>query len=212
MAMEEEYGQITEQGVEKSATTENTSPLEKLPLSKFAAYRTMSQLLIRLSKICHRNNAGLLRSFSSSSPYLTLGPNIKEDLGDGRGIGEVLFFDPAKEELVTVSDKVIPDELHPYSLLGSAQGWGFFSSDRSLWMSDLYHPSASKSNPKMIPLPPLTTLPFSQTELAKNVAVSCEEEEEEGFVAAIKFLGTRICLLVQLESVLLTERPLLLLA
>lgn len=52
-----------------------------------------------------------VRLFSSTGPYLTLGTRAKEVLPSGCTVGDVLLFDPAKEQLVTLHDKTIPKEL-----------------------------------------------------------------------------------------------------
>jgi hypothetical protein len=90
----------------------------------------MSQLLFRLSKLSSRNNELIHKSVRlfSTSPYLTLG-SVVEDLPeeDGSYIGDILLFDPAKEELVTVRDKTIPEKLVNSRVVGASHGWTFFS-------------------------------------------------------------------------------------
>lgn len=67
--------------------------------------------------------------------------------------------------------------------------------DGVLSISDFLNPFTSKSNPKVIPLPPLTTLPHNQTQFVRNVAMSSDSpSEEEDFVVAIKLLGGQISL------------------
>lgn len=103
-----------------------------------------------------------------------LGSTVKEAFSDSRKIADVLLFDPVKEELFTVPDKTFPEELADTSLVGSSQGWGLFYEPRDglLSISDYLNPFASKSNPKAIPLPPLPTLPYDQTQFVRNVAMS----------------------------------------
>lgn len=135
----------------------------------------------------------------SSCPYLTLGGRVKEDLGKGCSIAaDVLLFDPAKEELVTVPDKTIPEELVSTRLIGSSLGWGLFRGEPDssfLCLSDIYNSVASYSNPNMIPLPPLATLPGNQSQVVRNVAMSSvSPSSEEDCVVAIKFLGSQLSL------------------
>ncbi|CAH8251263.1 unnamed protein product [Arabidopsis lyrata] len=162
----------------------------------------MSQLLFHLSKLSSRNNVLIHKSVRlfSTSPYLTLG-SVGEDLpGEGGGyIGDILLFDPAKEELVTVKDKTIPEELINSKLVGASHGWTFFSdrcNHNSVRISDLFNPLASKSNTKIIPLPLLTTMIYGQTDVVWNVAMSSssphQDNEEEDCVVAINFLGNQL--------------------
>ncbi|ANM58297.1 hypothetical protein (DUF295) [Arabidopsis thaliana] len=162
----------------------------------------MSQLLFRLSKLSSRNNELIHKSVRlfSTSPYLTLG-SVVEDLPeeDGSYIGDILLFDPAKEELVTVRDKTIPEKLVNSRVVGASHGWTFFSdrcNHNSVCISDLFTPMASKSNTKIIPLPLLTTMIYGQTEAVWNVAMSSssphQDNEEEDCVVAINFLGSQL--------------------
>lgn len=128
---------------------------------------------------------------------MMLGTTLKKDLPDGSEIRDVFFFDPAKEELLTVPDKTFPEELVNSRQIGSSHGWGLFSNDydRSLCMSDLYQPLASKSNPKMIPLPTFVALPTNQTDIVWNVAISSSSPSEEDCVVGTKFLGRQLSLI-----------------
>ena len=133
----------------------------------------------------------------STSPYLTLGTRVKKILPAGCKIGDVLLFDPTKEEIVTVPDKTIPEELMDEEMMGASHGWGFFCdrTDRSVRISDIFNPLASKTNPVMIPLPRLTALPTGQTEKVFNVAMSSSSPlGEEDCVVAIKFSGIQLSL------------------
>ncbi|CAH2034266.1 unnamed protein product [Thlaspi arvense] len=137
------------------------------------------------------------RLFSSSipNPYLTLGTTLKNILPDGSEIRDILLFDPAKEEMLTVSDKTFPQELVESRQIGSTRGWGIFSNDhdRSLCISDLYNPLASKSNPTMVPLPSLAAVHSNQANVVWNVAMSSSPGDED-CVVAIKFLGRQLSL------------------
>ncbi|CAH2038838.1 unnamed protein product [Thlaspi arvense] len=160
----------------------------------------MSQLLCHLSKLSSRNNDVLIHKsvrLFSTSPYLTLGTRVKQVLPGGCNIGDVLLFDPVKEELVTVPYKTIPKELMDEEMIGASHGWGFFRDrrDRSVRISDIFNPLASKSNPTVIPLPRLTALFCGQTEQVCNVAMSSSSPfGEEDCVVAIKFSGRQMSL------------------
>lgn len=88
-----------------------------------------------------------------------------KDLPGGGYIGDVHLFDAATEDMVTVPDKIIPQKLLKGEGLEASHGWGFScdSCDRSVCMDDLFNPLASKSNPTVIHLPPLTVLDSCQT-------------------------------------------------
>ncbi|KAL0812562.1 hypothetical protein Bca101_069005 [Brassica carinata] len=158
----------------------------------------MSQLLFRLSKLSSRENNVLTHKSSrlfSTSPYLTLGTRVKEVLPGGCKIADVLLFDPVEEELVTVPDKTIPKELMDQEMVGASHGWGFFCArhDRSVRITDLFNPLASKSNPTVITLPQLTALPSNQIEEVCNVAMTSSPHLED-CVVAIKFSGNQMSL------------------
>lgn len=127
----------------------------------------------------------------STRPCLTLGTRVKEVLPGGYKIADILLFDPVEEELVTVPNKKIPKELMDEEMVGASHGWGFFCArhDRSVRISDLYNPLASKSNPTMIILPQLTA-PSSNY---FNVAMTSSPHLED-CVVAIKFAGDHLCL------------------
>ncbi|KAG2320231.1 hypothetical protein Bca52824_013444 [Brassica carinata] len=112
----------------------------------------------------------------------------------GCTVGDVLLFDPAKEQLVTLQDKTIPKELKDEDMIGASHGWSFFYDrrDRTVRITDIFNPLASKSNPTVIPLPCLTDLFSEQIEQVCNVAMtsSCEED----YVVAIKFSGGQLSL------------------
>ncbi|ESQ36368.1 hypothetical protein EUTSA_v10009821mg, partial [Eutrema salsugineum] len=137
----------------------------------------------------------------STSPFLTLGIFGDDKSGaSSKCIGDVLFFDPSKEQLAGVPDKIIPEDLVDLKLVGASHGWQFLS-DRCnhscVRITDLFNPWASKSNTKIITLPPLTTLRYGQTKVVWNVAMSSpspdhQDSEEEDCVVAIKFLGRQL--------------------
>ncbi|KAJ0229167.1 hypothetical protein HA466_0318700 [Hirschfeldia incana] len=127
----------------------------------------MSWLILRMSSVGHVLRQR--RSFSSSV-YLDM----------GRG---VVLFDPAKEELVTVPEKVFPQELDQSRQIGSCQGWGIFSNDRdrSVCMSNVYHPL---SNPKLmipLPLPPQAELKKSESSSPSSSSSSSSVEDSSSF-------------------------------
>ncbi|KAF8107830.1 hypothetical protein N665_0116s0036 [Sinapis alba] len=150
----------------------------------------MSRFLNNGRSLMHKRG---FRMFSSSGPFLRLGSVVKkeEDVLD-----DVLLFDVAKEELLTVPDKPHPHELADTTVVGSSLGWGFFSgfSDRSLYISDHLNPLSSTS--KVIPLPPLTALSSCQTDVFCNVAMSSSSptDDDPDLVVAIRFLGRQLSL------------------
>ncbi|CAF2105418.1 unnamed protein product [Brassica oleracea var. botrytis] len=149
----------------------------------------MSRRIIRLSKLSSRNNNVFIQKcvrFFSTGPYLTLGCNT----------GDVLLFDPAKEQIVTLHGKTIPKELKDEGMIGASHGWVFFSDrrDRTVRVSDIYNSFASKSNPSVIPLPCLTDLPCEQIEQVCNVAMSSSSPLEKDCLVAIKFSGDQLSL------------------
>src|SRR5690606_24407294 len=119
----------------------------------------------------------------STGPYLTLGCNT----------GDVLLFDPTKEEIVTLKGKTIPKELKDEEMIGASHGWSFFYDrhDRTVRITDIYNPFASKTNPTVIPLPRLTDLVTEQIEQVCNVAMSSPPSTED-CVVAIKFSGRQL--------------------
>ncbi|CAH8253837.1 unnamed protein product [Arabidopsis lyrata] len=106
------------------------------------------------------------------------------------------MFDAAKEELLNIPDTRLPQELSDSRLIGTSHGWGFFSNlcDRSLCISDYLNPLSSTSNPKVISLPPLTSLYTCQTQVLCNVAMSSSPCDHEDWVVALKFLGRQLSL------------------
>ncbi|KAG2265808.1 hypothetical protein Bca4012_076847 [Brassica carinata] len=138
-------------------------------------------------------------SLATTTPYLSLGDTLKKHSpDDGTETRDVVFFDPVKEERLTITDKTFPQELVHSRQIGSSHGWGIFSRDgeRSVCMSNVYHPLSPKSNPEIIPLPSLTALPDNQTGVVWNVAMSSSSpsDDDEDCVVAIKFLGNQLSL------------------
>ncbi|KAF8086300.1 hypothetical protein N665_0629s0012 [Sinapis alba] len=162
----------------------------------------MSQLLLRLSKLSYRRNKDVFVEKSvrlfSTSPCLTLCCISDDALGlveGGSYTGKVFFFDPAKEEILQVPGKIVPRELFNSTMMGSSQGWGFFSqrsNHNSICISDHFNPLSSSSKIKMIPLPPLTSMLYGQTKVVCNVAMSSSSPHEEDCVVAIKFFGRQL--------------------
>ncbi|KAL0695637.1 hypothetical protein Bca4012_062817 [Brassica carinata] len=168
----------------------------------------MSQLLLRrLSKFSPRNSPliheqarRVLSSSAASNPYVSL--EISGDLNDQGGgtiIGNVLLFDAAKQDVLTV-DKTIPEEMIVEGKgVGASHGWLFMEDqrDRSLSVTDFLNPLASKRETTVIPLPPLTSLQLCQSAVGWNVAMSSsphQDDEEDDWVVAIKFLGRQLSL------------------
>ncbi|KAL9302939.1 hypothetical protein AtEden1_Chr2g0268871 [Arabidopsis thaliana] len=150
-------------------------------------------LLLTLPQRCRHST---LRMFSSSStttnPYLMYYVTYSDEAPQAGAMTELRMFDPAKEEYFTVHDKPLPKELVKSRLVGSSHGWGvFLGSPNSILISDYCNPSSSKSNPKMIPLPPRSYEHSCQNELVSGVAMSSSPEEED-FVMAVKFTGRRV--------------------
>ncbi|KAJ4907582.1 hypothetical protein Rs2_11240 [Raphanus sativus] len=94
-------------------------------------------------------------------------------------------------------DKVVPRDLvynTDYTVtIGSSHGWvATLKEDGILRLQDDLNPSASYTDPKRIPLPPLVTLPHCQTQIVTNVSMSTSSPEDEDCVVAVKFLGPQI--------------------
>ncbi|XP_010499537.1 PREDICTED: uncharacterized protein LOC104777043 isoform X1 [Camelina sativa] len=157
----------------------------------------MSRLLSKLSPLIHKSSR-IVRSFSSSTtgPYVSI-CSMMEPSPDGGNLGQVMLFNLVNSELVR-TDKTYPIELYDAQLVGTSHGWGFFSNrrDRSVIISDYLNPYASKSEPKMIPLPFFTGMYSGQTEAVCNVAMSSSppDQDEEDWVVGIKFLGRQLSL------------------
>ncbi|KAF2549261.1 hypothetical protein F2Q70_00021285 [Brassica cretica] len=118
----------------------------------------MSRLVPKLSPLIHKNRRSVrLLSSSRTGPCVSV-CNVVQPSPDGGNIGEVLLYDVAKFELVR-TEKTFPDELHEAQLVGASRGWGFFFNreDRSVVISDFLNPYASKTEPKMFPLPMFTS-------------------------------------------------------
>ena len=125
----------------------------------------------------HKNRRSVrLLSSSKTGPCVSV-CNVVQPSPDGGNIGKVLLYDVAKFELVR-TEKTFPDELHEAQLVGASRGWSFFFNreDRSVVISDFLNPYASKTEPKMFPLPTFTTMPTCQIEVVCNVAMSSSPE------------------------------------
>ncbi|ESQ33858.1 hypothetical protein EUTSA_v10007993mg, partial [Eutrema salsugineum] len=153
----------------------------------------MSRLLSKLSPLMRKSRS--VRSFSSyeTGPYLSLCVSAKP-LPESGNVGEVVLFDPAKEELLELTDKTIPEEIVLANGIGASKGWGIFCDpqDRCVLISDFMNPWSCKSNPKLFTLPPLTPLPSCQTDVVWNVAMSTCPDEDEDWVVGIKSLGDQL--------------------
>ncbi|KAG7542699.1 hypothetical protein ISN45_Aa07g026560 [Arabidopsis thaliana x Arabidopsis arenosa] len=150
----------------------------------------MSSLLLNLSSKSSLRKLALrcqtLRMFSSSTtnPFLL---HRATPCGEEAQMTEFLMFDPAKEEYFTILDKPLPKDLIKSKLVGSSHGWGVYLSSPDYILISNY-PSSSKSNPKIIDLPPRPSLNGSQTELVSGVAMSSSPEEEDCIIA-VKYMG-----------------------
>ncbi|VVB13931.1 unnamed protein product [Arabis nemorensis] len=80
----------------------------------------MARLLTGFSRFSTQRN-DVLRTLTG--PYLVLGARINPTLPVGSTNGTNLLFDPAKEEIITVPDLIVPKELMGSSLVGR---WGIF--------------------------------------------------------------------------------------
>ncbi|XP_006299262.2 uncharacterized protein LOC17890839 [Capsella rubella] len=142
------------------------------------------------------------RRFSSSlctnQPYLILGGDYcGVDLIKGDNVGHLEYYDPCKGE-VKVSEKIVPMEfLELMGRIGSSHGWvaSLNTRDASMSLIDDLNPTTSlDSYPKRISLPPFVTLPYCQTQLVSNVAMSSASPEQEDCVLAVKFFGPQLSL------------------
>lgn len=142
----------------------------------------------------HRRSMSV-RSFSSSmtGPYMLRSLKVNPSPG-GVNIGKVLVFDPAKEELLELTDKAIPEEIIMTKATGASKGWGFFSDpqDSCILITDVMNPWSCKSNPKIFTLPPLTPLPSCQTDVIWSVAMSSCPDDDQDWVVGIKSLGDQL--------------------
>ncbi|KAL1223762.1 hypothetical protein V5N11_020315 [Cardamine amara subsp. amara] len=166
----------------------------------------MSSLLVSLSSKPFLRKLALrchtLRHLSSSTttnPYMMYcvtycGDNVSYDGKEYPVAGamtKLRMYDPAKEDYFTVGDKPLPKEMVRSSLVGSSHGWGvFFGPHNSTLISDYWNPSSSKSNPKMIHLPPRPDH-LNKTGLVSSVAMSSSPEEDD-CVTAVKFKGRQV--------------------
>ncbi|CAH8276468.1 unnamed protein product [Arabidopsis lyrata] len=123
-------------------------------------------------------------SSSTTNPFLL---HRATPCGEEAQMTEFLMFDPAKEEYFTIVDKPLPKDLIKSRLVGSSHGWGVYLSSPDYILISNY-PSCSKSNPKIIDLPPRPSLNGSQTEMVSGVAMSSSPEEEDCIIAD-KYMG-----------------------
>ncbi|KAG7647999.1 hypothetical protein AtNW77_Chr1g0033391 [Arabidopsis thaliana] len=153
----------------------------------------MSRLLSKLSPLIHKRS---VRSFSSSTtgPYLQLSLSAKPSSEGVVNIGEIVLYDPAKQELLNLTDKPIPEEIVTAKWIGASKGWAFFldTQDRCVLITDSLNPWACKSNPKLLTLPPLNPLFSCQTDVIWNVAMSSCPDDDEDWVVGIKSLGDQV--------------------
>lgn len=141
----------------------------------------------------------MLSSSAATNPYVSL--EISGDLNQDGGtiIGNVLLFDAAKQDVLTV-EKTIPEEMIVEGKgVGASHGWLFMEDqrDHSLCLTDVLNPLASKRETTVIPLPPVTSLPLCQSRVGGNVAMSSsppDQDDEDDWVVAIKFLGRQLSL------------------
>ncbi|AEE83690.1 hypothetical protein (DUF295) [Arabidopsis thaliana] len=134
--------------------------------------------------IPQRCNTFRMFSSSTTNPFLL---HHAIPCGEEAQRTEFLMLDPAKEDYFTTVDKPLPKNLIKSKLVGSSHGWGVYLSSPDYILISNY-PSRSKSNPKIIDLPPRPSLNGSQTELVSGVAMSSSPEEEECIIA-VKYMG-----------------------
>ncbi|KAG7584457.1 hypothetical protein ISN44_As08g039150 [Arabidopsis suecica] len=141
------------------------------------------------------------RRFSSSlsqnhQPYLILGGDYSGVNFKGDNVGNLEYYDPCKGD-VKISEKIVPMELlELMGRIGSSHGWVASLNTRDATMSlvdDLNPTTSLDSDPKRISLPPFATLPYCQTQLVTNVAMSASPEQED-CVLAVKFLRPQLSL------------------
>ncbi|XP_010460802.1 PREDICTED: uncharacterized protein LOC104741614 [Camelina sativa] len=161
-------------------------------LSWCLLFAIMFRLLSKLSPHIHKRS---VRSFSSSTtgPYLSLSVRAGPP-SEGVSNGEVDLYDPAKQELLKLTDKAIPEEIITAKWIGASQGWSVHSGtqDRCVLLTDFLNPWNCKPNPKLLTLPPLNPLLACQTDVIWNVAMSCCPDDDEDWVVGIKSLGDQI--------------------
>ncbi|KAG2265809.1 hypothetical protein Bca52824_072888 [Brassica carinata] len=80
----------------------------------------MSQVLTRLSKASPLRGFRMFSSSSVTGPFLRLGSMVKvdKDVPD-----DILLFDAAKEEYLTVPETPLPQELADTTVVESSHGW-----------------------------------------------------------------------------------------
>ncbi|ESQ53059.1 hypothetical protein EUTSA_v10027075mg [Eutrema salsugineum] len=78
--------------------------------------------------------------------------------------------------------------------IGASHGWVATLKNGVVRLQDDLDRNASDTDPKRIPLPPLETLPYCQTQIVTNVAMSSSSPEDEDCIVAIKFLGPQLSL------------------
>ncbi|KAG2333110.1 hypothetical protein Bca4012_017246 [Brassica carinata] len=166
----------------------------------------MSLILSRLSKLClgesRRSTRLLVSSAYSSSPIQKQTPPYTitgaEPCGEGF-LGRLTVGYANQPGVVIQLEKKVPGELLYNDIfktmvtIGSSHGWvATLKEDGLLRLQDDLNPSASCTDPKHIPLPPLVTLPHCQTQIVTNVSMSTSSPEDEDCVVAVKFLGPQL--------------------
>ncbi|KAF8116860.1 hypothetical protein N665_0014s0121 [Sinapis alba] len=166
----------------------------------------MSLLFSRLSKlrlgVSRRQTLLLLSSAYSSSPIQKQTPpyTITGAEPCGEGFLGRLTIGYANDPGIHIQlEKKVPGELLYNDIfktmvtIGSSHGWvATLQEDGLLRLRDDLNPSASYTDPKHIPLPPLVTLPHCQTQIVTNVSMSTSSPEDEDCVVAVKFLGPQL--------------------
>ncbi|CAH2066278.1 unnamed protein product [Thlaspi arvense] len=158
----------------------------------------MSQLFCRISKklpsarnrsLCFRRS-----EFSTATtPYLLLGSDVAGDSSCGGKSVNFNLYDPTKQENVKIENQILSKELHESRRIGSSRGWLALmnKNDSTVRLTNMFNNPTKKK--KTISLPPLARDRF---EHLVNVSVSSSpnEQEEEDFVVAVKFFGSRVSL------------------
>ncbi|CAH8392223.1 unnamed protein product [Eruca vesicaria subsp. sativa] len=104
----------------------------------------------------------------------------------------IMYVDPCGDDLgklvIRKAGDITPLEkpTNEMGTIGSSNGWLTTLNDGVIGFQD------NDLNPKRISLPPLVTLPYCQTQVVTNVAMSSTCPEEEDCVVAVKFLGPQL--------------------
>ncbi|KAL0853578.1 hypothetical protein Bca101_058730 [Brassica carinata] len=158
----------------------------------------MSLLLGHSPKLFIRKPPVLVRASAGGSSSLVQTPPCFVYDADPFGADHVLldyaYFMKNRPLLI----KLAPPELvyndATVTTIGSSHGWvaSLMHDVGTLRLHDDLNPVASNSDPKLISLPPLVTVPHCQTQIITNVSLSSLSPEEEDCVVAVKFMGPQL--------------------